>query len=101
MWPLTPQPLGHKVDKCQHLSGAGALHAMLEAMEHMAGAFASLSMLGSVPSFQSSHEHITRAFRLVEEQEVLLDDQAIFQAVGLFQHYTYLATAYLAFGRQG
>jgi len=33
---LMPQPSGHKSDKCQHLSGAGALYAMSEAMGHMA-----------------------------------------------------------------
>jgi len=34
-------------------------------------------------------------------QEVLLDDQGILQAVGVFLHDPSLATAYLAFGRQG
>ena len=54
-----------------------------------------------MPGFQSSPEHMTCTIRLVEEQEVLLDDQAIFQAVGLFQHDPSLATAYLVFGREG
>ena len=50
---------------------------------------------------QSSPEHIIRAIRLVEEQEVLLDGQAILKAVGLFLHNPSLATAYLDFGKQG
>ena len=49
---------------------------------------------------QSSPEHMTQAIRLVEE-EVLLDDQAIFQAVRLLKCNPSLATAYLDFGRQG
>jgi len=44
---------------------------------------------------------MTWEIRVVEEQEVLLDDQAILQAVGLFWNDPSLATAYLAFGRQG
>ena len=61
----------------------------------------SSSAPGAVPGFQSSPECMTQAIRLVEEREVLLDDQAIFQAVGHFWHDPSLATAYLAFGRQG
>ena len=74
---------------------------MSEAMEHMAGGYGLSSAPGAVPGFQSSPEHMTLAIRLVEEQEVLLDDQAIFQAVGLLWHDPSLATAYLAFGREG
>ena len=73
-WPSMPQLSGHKTDKCACLSGARALYAMSEAMEHMAG---SLSAPGAVLGFQSSPECITRAIRLIGEQEVLLDDQAI------------------------
>jgi len=90
VWPQT--------EKCAFLSGAGALYSMLEAMEHMGG---SLSAPGAVLHCQSSPEHIIRAIRLVEEQEVLLDGQAILKAVGLFLHNPSLATAYLDFGRQG
>src|SRR5882724_9518448 len=92
LWLVTktsgPHLLGprHKSDKRQWLSGAGALYAMSEAMEHMAGGYGSSSTPGAVPGFQSSPEHMTCTIRLVEEQEVLLDDQAIFQTVGLFQH---------------
>ena len=71
---------------------------MSEAMEHMAG---SSSGPGAVPGFQSLPERITRAIQMVEAQEVHLDDQAILQAVGLFRCDPSLATAYLAFGRQG
>src|SRR5882724_8907763 len=92
---------GRKSDKRQHLSGAGALYAMSEAMEHMAAGYGSSSAPGAVLNFQSSPKCMTRAFRLVEDQENLLDDQAILQAVGLFRCDPSLATAYLAFGRQG
>jgi len=71
---------------------------MAEAMDHLAG---SSSAPGAVVGFQNSPEPITRAIQMVEQQEVLLDDQAILQAVGLFQRDPSLATAYLAFGRQG
>ena len=37
----------------------------------------------------------------MHDQETHLDDQAILQAVGLFRCDPSLATAYLAFGRQG
>src|SRR5882724_6400135 len=96
-----PWSSGSKSDKCQHLSGAGALYAMLEEMEHMAVGYGSLSALGAVLNFQSSPEHIIKGIRLVEDQEILLDDQAILQAVELFCHNPSFATAYLAFGRQG
>src|SRR5882724_9948455 len=74
---------------------------MSEAMEHMAVGYGSSSALGAVLNFQSSPERMTRAIRLIEDQETLLDDQAILQAVGLFCHDHSLAKAYLAFGRQG
>src|SRR5882724_9036682 len=96
-----PQPSGRKSDKRQRLSGTGALYAMSEAMENMAAGYASSSALGAVLNFQSLPECMTRAIRLVEDQETLLDDQTILQAVGLFHHDPSLATAYLAFGRQG
>src|SRR5882724_4990100 len=73
---------------------------MSEAMEHMAVGYGSSASPGTVLNFWSSPKHITRAIRLVEDQEILLDDQAILQAVGLFHHDPSLATAYLAFGRQ-
>src|SRR5882724_11575731 len=96
-----PQPSGHKSDKCQCLSGAGALYAMSEEMEHMAVGYGSSSAPGAVLNFQSSPEHMTRAIMLVEDQETLLNDQAILQAVGLFCHDPSLATAYLAFLGKG
>src|SRR5882724_2166529 len=96
-----PWPSGHKSDKHQCLSGPCALYAMSEAMEHMAAGYGSSSAPEAVLNFQSSPEHMTRAIRLVEDQETLLDDQAILQEMGLFHRDPSLATAYLAFGRQG
>src|SRR5882724_3635798 len=96
-----PWPSGRKSDKHQCLSGAGALYAMSEAMEHIAVGYGSSSAPGALLNFQSSPKRMTRAIRLVEDQETHLDDQAILQAVGLFRRDPSLATAYLAFGRQG
>jgi len=57
---------------------------MLEAMEHMAVGYGSSSAPGAVLNFQSSPKCMIRAIRLFEDQETLLDDQAILQTVGLF-----------------
>src|SRR5882724_5286 len=95
-----PRASGCKSDKCQCLSGAGALYSMSEAMEHMAAGYGSSSAPGAVLNFQSSPEHMTRAIRLVEDQETHLDDQAILQAVGLF-HCDPSGHSLLAFWRQG
>jgi len=50
----------------------------------MAVGYGSLSAPGAVLNFQSSPKHMARAIRLVVDQETLLNDQAILQAVGLF-----------------
>jgi len=69
-------------------------YAMSEAMEHMAAGYGSSSALGAVLKFQRSPEPIIRAIRMVEDQEILLDDQAILKAVGLFCHNPSLATLF-------
>jgi len=76
-------------------------YAISEAMEHMAGGYGLSLTPGVVLGFQNLPECISRAIRMVEEQEVLLDDQDILKAVGLFLHNLSLAMAYLAFRRKG
>jgi len=77
------------------------LYAMSEAMEHMAAGMDLRSAPGAVLNFQSSPERMTRAIRLVEDQETHLDDQANCKQWGSFRHDPSWPQPIWLFGRQG